>query len=212
MTAPSIPFFGKDSDRLARLAIAYKVLMESETFLANWPLAVATPALFKERIDSYQSAFQEAIHGDHRTIALRKMAGDLAGATWQKIVNYACSTEQDNTVLLERMGVTKARRSGQAGALQELYSPDLQVINLDQKGAVRAICSRERRRYTYEIQVTEGDPRMEEGWYHKGSYSDCSKMDMDGFQSGKEYSFRVRIIGRDNKKGPWSHTITIMVT
>jgi hypothetical protein len=35
---------------------------------------------------------------------------------------------------------------------------------------------------------------------------------MDGFQRGNEYSFRCRIIGRDNKPGPWSLTVTTMVT
>ncbi|HBG06461.1 MAG: hypothetical protein A2075_20190 [Geobacteraceae bacterium GWC2_58_44] len=213
MASPTVPFYGKDTDRLARLAIAYKALAESGPFLKDWPATVATPAMFKQRIDSYQSAFQDAIHFDRRAIALRIAASDEAGATWQRIVNYACATEQDNRDLLEGMGVsTKSRRTGLANASTELQSPDLSVANLDQKGAVRACCSRERRRYTFEVWVTESDPRIDEGWYHKASFGDCSKMDMHGFQSGKEYSFRCRIIGRDNAVGPWSHTITLMVT
>lgn len=213
MAAPTIPFYGKDSDRLAKLGLAYKALMASGAFLENWPATVATPAVFKERIDNYQVTFEDAIHCDRRAIAARIAAADHAGATWQKIVNYACSTEDDNSVLLERMGVaTKPRRSGWANAPMELYAIDLAVINLDKRGAVRGSASRERRRYTYEMQVTEGDPRVEEGWYHKSSFGDCSKMDMDGFQSGKEYSFRCRIIGRDNVLGPWSHIVTLMVT
>lgn len=212
MAAPTVPFYGKDSDRLAKLGLAYKALMESDSLLENWPVTVATPVQFKERIDRYQIAFEEAIHGDRRAIAARITAGDQAGTTWQKIVNYACSTEGDHSVMVERMGAIKPRRSGWASAPTELYAPDLTVVNLDQKGAVRASGSRERRRYSYEIQVTEGDPRVEEGWYHKASFGDCSKMDMDGFQSGKEYSLRCRIIGRNNVSGPWSHTVTLMVT
>lgn len=213
MPAPNVPFYGKDSDRLAKLDIAYKALLDSGTFLENWPLTVANIQQFKGRIDQYRGAFEDAIHHDRRAIAERISAAEIAGATWQKIVNYACSTEQDNSVLLERMGVatTRSRRSGSTTA-PGLYPPDLTVVNLDQKGAVRASCSRERRRYTYDVQVTEGDPRMEEGWHHKASFGDCSKMDMNGFQSGKEYSFRCRIIGRNNEAGPWSHTITLMVT
>ncbi|MBJ6724432.1 hypothetical protein [Geomesophilobacter sediminis] len=53
---------------------------------------------------------------------------------------------------------------------------------------------------------------MDEGWYHKGSFADCTEMIMSGFQSGKQYSFRCRIIGRDNKVGPWSHIVSLMVT
>jgi hypothetical protein len=213
MAAPTVPFYGKDSDRLAKLGLAYKALMESGSFLENWPVTVAAPTQFKERMDIYQVAFENAIHCDRRAIAARIAAADNAGSTWQKIVNYACSTEQDNSVLLEQMGVaTKPRRSGWANAPTELYAPDLSVFNLDQRGAVRASGSRERRRYTHEIHVTEGDPRVEEGWYHKASFGDCSKMDMNGFQAGKEYSFRCRTIGRNNVLGPWSHTVTIMVT
>ncbi|UFS70246.1 hypothetical protein LPW11_20520 [Geomonas sp. RF6] len=213
MAAPAVPFYGKDVDRLARLSIAYKALMESETFLANWPVTVATPAVFKERINSYQSAYEAAINCDRRAIAARITAGEEAGRTWQKIVNYACSTEQDNSSLLEQMGaLTKARKSTSTYPPRQLYAPDLVVVNVDQRGGVRASCSRERRRYTYDVQVTEGDPRVEEGWYHKASFGDCTKMDMDGFQSGKDYSFRCRMIGRDNSLGPWSLTVTIMVT
>lgn len=213
MSVPSVPFWGKDSDRLAKLNIAHKALLGSGSFLENWPSTVATPDLFGARINQYKVAYEDAIHCDRRAIAQRISAGEIAGATWQKIVNYACSTEQDNSALLEQMGVatTKTRRSGAATA-RDLYPPDLTVVNLDQKGAVRASCSRERRRYMYDLEITEGDPRFEEGWHHKGGFGDCTKMDMNGFQSGKEYSFRCRIIGRNNEAGPWSHTITLMVT
>jgi hypothetical protein len=212
MGAPTVPFYGKDADRLTMLGLAYKALIESGSLLENWPTTVATPAVFKERIDLYQTTFEEAVHCDRRAIAQRIEACNNAGTTWQKIVNYACATEADHTAILERMGVSKSRRSGSGSAPAELYPPDLMVVNLDVKGAVRGSCSRERRRYTYDMWVTEGDPRIEEGWHHKASFGDCTKMDMDGFQPGKEYSFRCRIIGRDNKPGPWSLTVTMMVT
>lgn len=211
MGAPTIPFYGKDSDRLAKLAIAYKALADSGAFLENWPTTVATPALFKARIDSYQEAFQDAVHCDRRAIAQRVAAGDSAGVTWQKIVNYACSTEQDNTALLDLMGVTK-RHNGAGNVQRDLYAPDFGVANLEQRGGVRAFCPYERRRLTYDVWMTEGDPRVEDGWYHKASFGDCTKMDMFGYQPGQEVSFRCRIIAKDNSVGPWSHTITIMVT
>lgn len=157
--------------------------------------------------------YEDAIHGDRRNIAKRVAACDEAGSTWQKIVNYACATQQDNSELLEAMGVTtKPRRAGVSSALTELQGPDVTIINLDEKGSIKASCPFERRSYSYEVWVTEGDPRVDEGWYHKASFGDCTQMVMSGFQSGKEYSLRCRIIGRDNRLGPWSHTITLMVT
>lgn len=213
MGAPSVvPFYGKDSDRLAMLGIAYKALLESRTVLENWPTTVATPAVFKERIDNYQVAYEDAIHGDRRAIAQRVAACNNAGITWQKIVNYVSSMEEDHTTTLDRMGVFRSLRRNYASAPRELHAPDLAVVNLDHKGGVRASCSRERRHYTFEIQVTEADPRNEDGWYHKASFGDCTQMDMDGYQPGKEYSFRCRIIGRDNKPGPWSLAVTMIVT
>lgn len=213
MGAPTVPFYGKDSDRLAKLSIAHKALVESGNFLIDWPSRVADAERWKERIEAYQAAYQSAIHCDRRAIAQRIETCNEAGATWQKIVNYACSTEQDNTEMLERMGVsTKPRRTASSNVPRELHSPDFSVVNLDQKGVVRASCPTERRRYTYDLWITEGDPRNDEGWFHRASFGDCTKMDMDGFQPGKEVSFRCRIIGKDNTVGPWSHTITIMVT
>ena len=212
MTAPTIPYYGKDTDRLAKLGIAYNALMESAGFLEDWPETVANHQIFKQRIDTYQATYNEAIHGDRRNIAKRVAACEEAGSTWQKIVNYACATKKDNSALLEAMGVTsKPRRAGSVNTT-ELQIPDLTIVNLDQKGALKASCPYERRSYTYDIWVTEGDPRVEEGWYHKDSFGDCTQMVMSGFQSGKEYSIRCRIIGRNNAMGPWSHTITIMVT
>ena len=214
MTVSKVPFYGKDSDRLAKLGIAYKALMASGSFLEDWPKTVTNPTVFKQRIDIYQSTYEDAIHLDRRAIALRIAACNEAGAAWQRIVHYACATDTDNSQLLEQMGVaaTKSRRANLANAPTETLVPDFMVVNLDRKGAVRAACSRERRLYTYEVWVTEGDPRADEGWIHKKTFGDCTRMDMDGFQSGKEYSFRCRIIGRDNAVGPWSHTLTLMVT
>jgi hypothetical protein len=213
MPVPTVPFDGKDTDRLAKLGIAYKALMESGSFLENWPNSVPNHEVFKQRLDLYHVAYENAIHGDRRAIAQRIAACNDAGGTWQKIVNYACATERDNTQLLEGIGVSpKLRRLGSVNAPTELQSPDLTVLNLEQRGGVKGSCPYERRKYTYDMWVTEGDPRVEEGWYHKASFGDCTKMEMSGYQSGKEYSFRCRIIGRDNAVGPWSHTVTIMVT
>ena len=148
MPAPTIPYSGKDTDRLARLGIAYQALMQSVKFLENWPSTVANHEIFKQRIDNYQLTFVEGIHGDRRTIAKRQAACEEAGSTWQKIVNYACATVQDNTALLEAMGVsTKPRRAGSSN-VTELQVPDLTIVNLDEKGSLKASCPYERRSYT----------------------------------------------------------------
>jgi hypothetical protein len=128
-------------------------------------------------------------------------------------VNYACSTEEDNTEMLEQMGVTtKSTRAGSTNVPRELHAPLFSVANLDQKGAIRGSCPSERRSYTYDLWITEGDPRLDEGWQHQASFGDGTRMDVIGLASGKEISVRCRIIGKDNSVGPWSHTITIMVT
>jgi hypothetical protein len=212
MASPIVPFYGKDVDKLAMLNLACKAMAESNEFLKDWPTTVITFEKFKQKIDLYQTAYEMAIHYDRRAIASRIAAGNEAGAAWQKIVNYACATEQDHSEMLERMGVSATRRTSKPHAPSELHAPDLSVVNLDVRGSVRASCAKERRRYTYEIWITEGDPRVEEGWYLKQSFGDGSMMDIPGLISGKEYSFRCRIIGRDNTIGPWSHTITLMVT
>lgn len=208
-----MPFYGKDSDRLVALMIAYKALIEAGELLENWPITVATCSVFKERIDIYDETQKEAVHGDHRWIAKRNDACNNAGTTWQKIVNYICSTEEDHSAVLAQMGVgTKQRSSTFVPPSSELQPPVLAIINLDHKGMVRGSCPRERRHLTWEMWVNEGDTRIEEGWYLKHSFADCTQMDMEGFQPGKEYSFRCRIIGRDNKPSPWSLVVTIIVT
>ena len=213
MAAPAIPYYGKDVDRFAKLGIAYNALADSDNFLIDWPKTVPDIVAFKTKFDLYQSSFDVAIHGDRRFIAQRTAACNDAGDTWQKIVNYACAPIEDNSQLLVLMGVTSTSgRPTSAKTRTELQAPVFSVENLDSTGAVRASCPFERRSYTYDVWVTEGDPRIEEGWYHKLSFGDCTKMDMSGFQSGKQYSFRCRLIGKDNSLGPWSHTLTIMVT
>jgi hypothetical protein len=60
----------------------------------------------------------------------RVAACEEAGSTWQKIVNYACATEEDNTELLEAMGVnSKPRRAGSSN-VTGLQIPDLTIVNL----------------------------------------------------------------------------------
>ena len=212
MGAPTVPFYGKDTDRLAKLDLAYKVVMESKKFLQDWPATVTSADTWKVRIDLYRTTYQTAYHGDRRNIAQRIDACNDAGSTWQKIVNYACATEEDHSEMLEQMGVTRPRRTGASDVPRELHAPDFSVTNLDQKGAIRASCPSERRRYTYDVWITEGDPRLDGEWIHQASFGDGTKMDIFGLASGKEISLRCRIIGKDNTVGPWSHAITIMVT
>ncbi|GFO58117.1 hypothetical protein GMST_04420 [Geomonas silvestris] len=213
MSVPTVPFYGKDTDRLAKLDIAYKIIKESASFQRNWPSTVDDNEIFKTQIDYYRSTFEAAYHFDRRAIAARIAAANEVSTTWQKIVNYAYSTKEDHSEMLERMGVTKKkspRTWTSTPSVPEMT--DFAVVNIDKKGYLRASCSRDRRRYSYEIWITEGDPRIEEGWFFKQTFGDCTNMEISGFQPGKEISLRCRIIGRDNIPGPWSHTITIMVT
>ncbi|MBJ6724431.1 hypothetical protein [Geomesophilobacter sediminis] len=133
MAAPAVPFYGKDADRLAMLTIAFNALAQREDILNTWPATVPHPKKFKEKIDIYQGAFHEALNFDRRAIAQRVAACNNAGVTWQKIVNYLCSTEADNTELLQQMGIgSRSRRS--TGGPVEVGAPDLSVVNVDEKG------------------------------------------------------------------------------
>jgi len=125
MAVPAVPFYGKDTDRLAKLGIAYNALAESGSFLNNWPSTVANIEVFKQKVDRYQTTFDVAIHGDRRLIADRTAACNDAGEAWQKIVNYACATVQDNSNLLELMGVTTStRRNSSLKTRTELQAPE----------------------------------------------------------------------------------------
>ena len=63
---------------------------------------------------------------------------------------------------------------------------------------------------SYELQIAEGDPTVEENWHQHAIYTNGSKMVVSGLTPGHRVSVRVRGI---NAAGPgaWSDTVTLIV-
>lgn len=89
----------------------------------------------------------------------------------------------------------------------------LEVINLEDAGAVMLNADSQAAAFGYQFQLTKLDPAVEEHWVddspapHRG----CKKVVIRGLDSLNIYSFRGRAIG-DEGPGPWSKAVTIPVT
>ncbi|MBJ6724929.1 hypothetical protein [Geomesophilobacter sediminis] len=62
---------------------------------------------------------------------------------------------------------------------------------------------------SYQVQVTTGDPSVEEGWSDNGTYQTCFAIEIAGLTPGKTYGVRMRCIS-GTACGPWSVPCTLM--
>ena len=62
---------------------------------------------------------------------------------------------------------------------------------------------------SYELQMTIGDPNVEEGWTTVCQRKYCKRLEVSGLVSGQKYYFRLRAIGANNV-GPWSLVVGII--
>jgi len=199
-----------DSEMIVRAQVLLSILSTHPAFQEGAPLPSMVPNLIRLRdaTDKFREAYNAALTHDVVKVGERKSRRKDLHQIISSIGQFAVVLADGDPDELSKLGYEARRQRGSAsnGPLGVLSS--FTVRHGDHRGTMIGKVAREPGAGSYEVQVTEGDPTLEEGWKFKGVFLHCSRMEMNGFEPGKNYSFRVRGIGSQGP-GPWSAVVSL---
>ncbi|MBJ6726677.1 fibronectin type III domain-containing protein [Geomesophilobacter sediminis] len=199
----------KDKDFLFSARALLAALACHEAFTGNVPPYVPSIADLGESIDLYQTAFDAAANRDSVKVQLRKVARRRVAEHIKKMAKHVELVCAGDVMKLRLSGFALAKQSTKGQAPANLTAMVLEIKRGHLSGTLLIRSLRVHGAGSYELQITDGDPTIEENWREQGIYVHISHIEVTGLQPGKNYSFRIRPIGPKGR-GPWSQVKTIM--
>lgn len=199
----------KDRDFLVSARAVHAALATHEAFAGNVPSYVPSIADLGASIDSYQTAFVAAANRDTVKVQLRKAARRLVAEHLKKMAKHVELVCAGDVMKLRLSGFALAKQSIKGRAPANLAAMVLDIKRGPVSGTLLIRSLRVHGAGSYELQITDGDPTIEENWREHGIHVHISHIEVTGLQPGKNYSFRIRPIGPKGR-GPWSQVKTIM--
>jgi hypothetical protein len=204
------PFGGvSDSDIIPTVASVLNALNKDPTLLPRIMGLLPTEAHLKEAHERFQGTFNEVLSGGRDKASTRqdREALNKALTRFTALINLAA--EEDPT-LPQQVGLNPRPVKTTTVAHAPIAAPTgFRVTHGEEHGMIIGKVNSVKKARSYELEVCEGDPTVEENWKYIAVSVHCTKMEMKGLTPGKLYSFRVRAVTPIGK-GPWSSYATLM--
>lgn len=186
--------------------------MEKNPAFTTGPLPPSVPTrdLLDAGITRFRGCYEAALNHDYAKIRERDAEEQVLIKLLDAIRSYLELEGVNNQEVFFDTGFEPpvAPRNTASNVQQSSYA--LSVYHGPQSGTVLGKAPRVKHAGSYEIHVTEGDPLVEEEWYHKGVFLGSSGMLMNGFVLGRRYCFRHRPIFSSGP-GAWSPVVSLIV-
>lgn len=159
-------------------------------------------------LDILQQATDDAQNHDSLKVKHRDKAKADTSGIMRKIAKNVELMADGNLAMLQTSGfeVQKERRLGPVG---HLPPPDAYLKHGERRGMFYLKGKAVPGAGSYQVQITDKDPSIEENWGTYGTVMHCSSVEINGRTSGQNYWVRIRSIGAAGA-GEWSTPITIM--
>jgi hypothetical protein len=197
-----------DLEAIDRSQLMHTSLSNNAGFLEKYPFMVDKLARLKETTDTFSVAYHEALTKDVVKVERRKTQRENLNSAMGSVGQFVVAAAGEDPSVLEGTGI-EIKRKRNANSHPELQAPsNFTLRHGATRGTMVGKASKLDGAGGFEMWVSEVDPTLEEGWKLWDTYLGCT-MEMSGFQPGKNYSFRLRGIGSNNK-GPWSPVISLI--
>jgi hypothetical protein len=204
------PFGGvSDSEIIPTVASVLSALVKDTTLVPRIMTLLPTEAQLKEAHDRFQGTFNEVLTGGRDKASTRedREALNKALTRFTALVNLAAEIDPS---LPQQVGLNPRPAKINSVVHAPIAAPTgFRVTHGEQHGMIIGKVNSVKKARSYELEVCEGDPTVEENWRYVAVSVHCSKMEMKGLTPGKLYSYRVRAV-TPLGKGPWSSYLTLM--
>jgi hypothetical protein len=163
-----------------------------------------------DNLKNTYAAFQDAYH-DSLKIAQRDASRQTLTDLLKRLALYLELMSEGDTALLATTGYDLRHDSVRNNSGELLLAPsDFKVTHGQLTGSLNIQVTRLTGAGSYEIEITQGDPKIESNWQHALSSVTCTHILITDLIPGQIYWLRVH--GFDsNGGGVWTDPISIMV-
>jgi len=202
----------KDAELLLKANTIIAAMTDNPNFPEPWPVQVPFLSTLKDAVASFQTAVQDALTRDTTRILLRDKAWEHLIHQLLDLVPFVEMIAKGDVNILMSSGFDLCKERTHTGSTRtSLEAPEgFTVKRSELEGELIAHVAKLQGAASYELQIAEGDPTVEENWHQHAIYTNGSKMVVTGLTPGHRVSVRVRGI---NAAGPgaWSDTVTLIV-
>jgi len=161
--------------------------------------------------EDYQDAYHASLTHDSNNIALRDVTRQTLSDLLKRLALYLELMSEGNTAMLATTGFDLRHDSVHNNSSELLSAPsDFKVTHGQLSGCLNLQVARLLGAGSYEVHITQSDPKIESNWQHTLSSVTCTHISITGLTPGQIYWLRVRGIN-SNGGGVWSDPISIMV-
>ena len=202
----------KDAELLLKANTIIAAMTNNPNFPEPWPDQAPSLSVLKEAVANFQIAAQDAQTRDINKLKLRDKACETLAHRLLDLVPYVELVAKGDADILLSSGFDLCKERTHTGINKiSLGAPtDFWVKRSDKEGELIAHVAKLQGASSYELQIAEGDPTVEENWHQHKIYTNSSKMIVSGLTPGHRVSVRVRGINAAGS-GAWSDTVTLIV-
>lgn len=185
-------------------------LRSNEHFPLPWPLP--TPSLDELEADfsAYLDAVQAALTGDRVKIATRNERREALSDKLRRLAKYLELVAHGNAAMLETTGFELRRDTTRRGTPGIPDAPALlRIVAAVRRGRIEAAATEVLGAGAYEIQISQTDPALDDGWRHALTVLVPQRIVLDGLAPGATW-LRLRAVGSEGY-GAWSEPVSVVV-
>ena len=208
-TTLSINFTGWNAQKVIDYTRKFVVkLTDHPAFPEPWPAWVASLGRLTEKSNMLEAVNLEAESRDKYKVAQRNALNQELKRELRSSVLHVELAAQSNADLLHSLGLNMRRIPVKRNNSVAMLAPQLTVVQGKKSGTLSGKIAKCPGAKMTEVQITEGDPTVEENWVKVDVFS-MQNFEVNGKVPGKAYSLRARCYGRTGT-GPWSSVVTLI--
>ncbi len=200
-----------EADFQAKVGHILASLTNNPHFPEPWPEPVPSLAQLNEAYRVYLDAYHASLTHDSLKIRQRDAARKALIELLKQLVNYLELVAHSDTDKLSTTGFDLRRDTVRGIHGGTLPAPDgFRASHGPKSGTAMLHVARLAGAKSYEVQIAQGDPSIEENWKTVTTSATGSHMLIEGLTPGQTYWFRVRAIGSGGA-GLWTTPVNLIV-
>ena len=193
-----------DAEVIPKTAAIVVALAKDPSLYEAVMSCIPTQQELQECHERYQVTLNASVGGSQEKLLEHQAERQLVDRRFSAFVAVVKLAATHDQTLLGKFGITQSPKPKRASTVTApTRLENLKARHGGKHGEIYLKGSPVKSAKSYDIEICEGDPSVEENWRHAAVAVQASKMLVTGLTPGRVYWFRVSGIGA-NGQGPWS--------
>ena len=200
-----------EPDFVAKSGTIVSSLTANPNYPEPWVVQAPSLAQLTAAYNAYLDGYHAALSHDSLKIALRNSARQTLTDKLKNLIPYLELVAQGDTHILATTGYDLRKDVVRGANPDILPAPnDFRVTHGAKSGSFDIHIAKLPGAGSYEVQITQSDPVIEDNWRHAMSSLTSTHILLEGLTPGKAYWVRVRGIGTAGA-GVWTEPVNLIV-